>query len=89
MPKKLYYIVTLLILVGMVGLVGAQITGTKSADTAVTAAKEKGKTVTIEERIAEIEKNQKKILAELKEIKESQAKILEETKKIYTNMKRK
>jgi len=89
MSKKVYIIVTILIFIGVVGLVGAQISGTKPAGAAVSTVKKEAKKPTVEERIEALNKNQQKILAELKEIKQNQDEILQQTKKIFVNMKRK
>ncbi len=89
MSKRIYLIVTVLILIGAVGLVGAQITGTKPAGAAVSTEKKEVKKPTLEERVETLAKNQEKILAELKEIKQNQDEILEQTQLIFTNMKRK
>jgi prefoldin subunit 5 len=89
MPKRIYIIVAVLILIGMVGFVGAQITGTKPAGAAVSAEKKEVKKPTLEERVETLAKNQQKILAELKEIKQNQEEILQQTNKIFANMKRK
>ena len=96
MSKKTYCIMTVLILIGVVGLVSGQMSGTKPAGTAVVPVKEQVKPLTTEERIILIEKkqdelakNQVKILAELKVIQENQVLILDQTKKIFTRMKRK
>lgn len=89
MPKKLYYIAAVAVLIGMAGLVGAQVAGTKPTTEGVVAAKEKPKEITVEQRIMKLEKNQEKILAELKVIKENQAEILDQTRKIFNRMRRK
>lgn len=87
MSKKLCYLAAVVALIAVVGLVGAQVSGTKPAASAV-VAKEKSQPKTVEERITSLEKNQEKILAELKVIRENQEKILEDTKKIFTRMKK-
>jgi ABC-type uncharacterized transport system permease subunit len=96
MSKKTYCIIAVLILIGVVGLVSGQMSGTKPAETAVVPVKEETQPLTIEERILilsekqeELAKNQERILAELKEIKENQVLILDQTKKIFTRMKKK
>jgi len=89
MSKKVFYIVAVAILIGTVGLLGAQVAGTKSATKTVLTGKEKAKPLTVEQRILTLTKNQEKILAELKVIKENQAQILQQTEKIFTRMKRK
>ena len=89
MSRKVYCIVAVLVLIGIAGLVGAQVSGTKPAGSAVVVEKEKAKTLTVEQRIMNLEKNQQKILAELKEVKENQKEILDWCKKIFTNMARK
>jgi len=89
MPKKVYSIVALALLIGLAGLVGAQITGTKPAPGSVITEKEKPKPLTLEQRVIIVTKNQDKILAELKVIKKNQAQILEQTNKIFARMKRK
>jgi len=89
MRKKLYYVAAIAVLVCLAGLVGAQITGTKPAPGGVVAPKEKTEQVTIEQRLISLEKNQEKILAELKAIKENQVEILDQTRKIFNRMRRK
>jgi len=89
MSRKVYYIVAMAILIGIAGLVGAQVAGTKPASGAVTAVKEKSKPVTMEQRITNLTKNQEKILVDLKVIQENQKKILADTKKIFIRMKKK
>jgi len=88
MSKKLYYVVALVILIGVAGLVGAQVSGTKPAGSTVVTVKEEAKKITVEERITDLAKNQEKILAELKAIKENQVEILAQTKKIFARMKK-
>lgn len=89
MSRRVYYIVAMAILIGIAGLVGAQVTGTKPASGVVTPVKEKSKPVTIEQRIVNLTKNQEKILADLKVVQENQKQILAETKKIFVRMKKK
>ncbi len=89
MSRRVYYIVAMAILIGIAGLVGAQVTGTKPASGVVTAVKEKSKPLTIEQRIVNLTKNQEKILADLKVVQENQKQILAETKKIFVRMKKK
>jgi hypothetical protein len=87
MSRKLCYVAAVVALIAVVGFVGAQVGGTKPASSAV-VAKEKEPPKTLEERMADVEKNQQKILGELKAIKENQEKILADTKKIFTRMKK-
>jgi hypothetical protein len=89
MRKRVYYALAVAILIGMAGLVGAQITGTKPATEGVSVAEKEAPPMTVEERIMNLTKNQEKILAELKVIRENQAQILEQGKKIFTRMKKK
>jgi cell fate (sporulation/competence/biofilm development) regulator YlbF (YheA/YmcA/DUF963 family) len=89
MSKRIYLIVAVVILIGVVGFVGAQITGTKPAEEAVSTVKEEAKKPTLEEKVETLARNQQKILAELKEIKQKQDEILKITDKIFANMKRK
>jgi hypothetical protein len=89
MSKRVYSVVAVAVLVCVAGLVAAQVAGSKPAESAAVAAKEKPKPLTVEQRIVNLEKNQEKILGELKEIKQNQEEILELSKKIFTGMKRK
>jgi Flp pilus assembly protein CpaB len=89
MPKKVYCIVALALLIGLAGWVAAQVAGTKPATESVSTEKEKAQALTLEERIIVLTKNQEKILAELKVIKENQTEILAITNKIFTRMRRK
>lgn len=86
MLRKLSYALTVAVFIGMVGLVGAQVTGTKSAPSAVVSPTTKAKPPTMEERVAELAKGHDKILAELKELKANQNKILAELKDIKTDL---
>ncbi len=88
MSRKVYYTIAVAILIGVAGLVGAQVSGTKPASSAVVTEKEKPEALTLEERVINLGKTQEKILAELKVIKENQAKIMELDNKIYTRMSR-
>ncbi len=87
MSKKLCYVAAVVALIAVVGLVGAQVGGTKPAASAV-VAKEKSRPKTMEERMTNLEKNQEKILAELKVIRENQVEILEDTQQIFLRMKK-
>lgn len=89
MSKKVYVIAAILVLLGLVSLVGAQMAGTKDEGGAVVTEKKEAKPTPVEEKIEVLRKNQEKILLELKEIKQNQQEILQQTEKIFTNMKRK
>lgn len=89
MSKKVYVIAAILVLLGVVSLVGAQISGTKDEAGAVVTEKKETKPTPVEEKIEILRKNQEKILLELKEIKQNQQEILQQTEKIFANMKRK
>ena len=88
MSKKVYYLILLVAFVGVIGLVGAQMTGTKPTTGAVVSEKETPKEVILEQRVIELAKNQDKILSELAEIKKTQTQILQMTEKIFTRMAR-
>jgi len=89
MLRKLSYGIAVAAFIGIVGLLGAEVVGTKPARSAVVTPKAKVKPPTVEERIADLAKGHDKILAELKEIKETQLQILELCKKIFNQMERK
>ena len=89
MSKKVYVIAAILVLLGVVGFVGAQISGTKEEGAAVVTEKKETKPTPVEEKIEVLRKNQEKILLELKEIKQNQEEILKQTEKIFINMRRK
>lgn len=89
MSKKVYVIAAILVLLGLVSFVGAQMAGTKDEGGAVVTEKKEAKATPVEEKIEVLRKNQEKILLELKEIKQNQQEILQQTEKIFANMKRK
>jgi len=89
MSRKVYVIAAIMVLLGVVGFVGAQIGGTKDETGAVVTEKKETKPIPVEERIEVLRKNQEKILLELKEIKQTQEEILKQTQKIFVNMARK
>ncbi len=86
MLRKLSYALAVAAFIGMVGLVGAQVTGTKSAPSAVVSPTAKVKPPTMEERVTELAKGHDKILADLKNVKANQAKILAELKDIKATL---